>query len=268
MDYQIPIPSYKRIDTLTKATLPMLEKFDCDPKRVTIFVANDEEYAAYRSAIPKKYKIVRAELGLLQVKRFYHHYYDAGTPLFNVQDDIYDLKQKLDNKLETYLGSLDDLVSLGFKMAKVFGADMWGLNPTGNPMFMKDYVSIGLRFIYGAIYGDYAGNPSVLGKRIMELPSGEDWENTISSYLRTGALVRIEWITPISKLFAKGGMSDYLTVIGTNRNNDHENHLRAIAAHYPDLVRSYRKAGNVLNLRLKTLATTKIPRQEIESETK
>ena len=102
----------------------------------------------------------------------------------------------------------------------------------------------------------------------MELPSGEDWENTISAYLRTGALARIEWVAPVSRLFAKGGMEDYLSAIGTNRNNDHENHLHAIAAHYPDLVSTYRKAGDVLNLRLKTLATTKIPRQEIESSSK
>jgi len=100
MNYEVPIPSYKRIDMLMKATLPMLERHDCDPKRVTIFVANSEEYAAYRSAVPEKYKIVQAELGLLQVKRFYHNHYDAGTPLFNVQDDIYDLKQKKGDKLE------------------------------------------------------------------------------------------------------------------------------------------------------------------------
>jgi len=268
MNYEVPIPSYKRIDMLMKATLPMLERHDCDPKRVTIFVANSEEYAAYRSAVPEKYKIVQAELGLLQVKRFYHNHYDAGTPLFNVQDDIYDLKQKKGDKLEPYSGSLDDLVELGFKVAKAVGAEMWGLNPTGNAMFMHDHISIGLRFIYGAIYGDYAGNPSVTGKRIMELPSGEDWENTISAYLRTGALARIEWVAPVSRLFAKGGMEDYLSAIGTNRNNDHENHLHAIAAHYPDLVSTYRKAGDVLNLRLKTLATTKIPRQEIESSSK
>ena len=127
---------------------------------------------------------------------------------------------------------------------------------------MKDHVSIGLRFIYGAIYGDYAGNPSVVDEHILELTSGEDWENTLSSYLRQGALVRIEWVAPVSKLFAKGGVDDYLRSIGTDRTSDLERHLKAIAAHYPDLVSTYRKAGDVLNLRLKTLTSAKIPRPD------
>lgn len=268
MHYEIPIPSYNRVETLLKATLPMLERYDCDPSRVTIFVANEEQYKLYREAVPKKYKIVTAVLGLLEVKKFYHAHYPKGTRLFNVQDDIYDLKQKNDLALEPYQGTLDNLVELGFSTAEKVGAEMWGLNPTGNAMFMHDHLSIGLRFIYGAIYGDYAGNPSVVGQRILDAPSGEDWENTISAYLRTGALSRIEWVTPISRLFAKGGMADYLADRNDTRDNDHENHLRTIAAHYPDLVSTYRKAGNVLNLRLKTLPSTKIPRQILETSNK
>lgn len=261
MDYQVAIPSYNRIDLLQKATLPMLEKYDCDPRRVTIFVANEAQYKIYREALGNKYAIVVGELGLLQVKRFYHQYYDAGTRLFNVQDDIHNLKQKNGNALEDFTGTIDELVELGFTTAEKFGAEMWGLNPTGNAMFMKDHITIGLRFIYGAIYGDYAGNPSVVNEHIMELTSGEDWENTISAFLRTGSLARIEWIAPVSKLFAKGGVDDYLRSIGTDRTSDIEAHFEAITAYYPDLARTYRKAGNVLNLRLKSLTSTKIPRQ-------
>lgn len=260
-EYQIPIPSYNRIGLLQKATLPMLDKYGCDPKRITIFVANDEQYKIYREALGTKYEIVVAELGLLEVKRFYHNYYDAGTRLFNVQDDIHNIRQKQGNKLIDYEGTIDELVELGFTTAEKFGAEMWGINPTGNAMFMKDHITIGLRFIYGAIYGDYAGNPSVVNEHIMELTSGEDWENTISSFLRTGSLARIEWIAPVSKLFAKGGVDDYLKSIGTDRPTDLETHLTAIAAYYPDLASTYRKAGDVLNLRLKSLTSAKIPRQ-------
>lgn len=243
-----------------KATLPMLEKFGCDPKRVTIFVANDDEYKKYRAAIPLHYEIVKAQLGLLEVKRFYHNYYKPGTRLFNVQDDIYDLKEKDGDALIEYSGTLDELVELGFSVSEKVQASMWGINPTGNAMFMKDHISVGLKFIYGAIYGDYAGNPSVLGTRILEMPSGEDWENTLSAFARDGSLVRIEWVAPVSRLFAKGGMDDYLKSKQTTREIDHETHLSAIAAYYPDLVSTYRKAGNVLNLRLKTLPSTKIPK--------
>ena len=263
MTYEIAIPSYNRVETLMKATLPTLERYKADPKKVTIFVANDEQYAMYKNSIPQKYKLVVGELGLLEVKKFYHSHYDLGTRLFNIQDDIYDLKEKNDDKLKPMSGTLDNLVELGFEVAEAVGAKMWGLNPTGNPMFMQNNISVGLRFIYGAIYGDYAGNPSVVNERILDLPSGEDWENTISSYLRNGCVARIEWISPKSKLFAKGGMEDYLDSIGDTRENDHEKHLNAIANHYPELVTTYRKAGDVLNLRLKPMKTTRIPKEEI-----
>jgi hypothetical protein len=263
MDYQIPIPSYNRIETLRKATLATLERHDTDPRRVTIFVANDEQYKEYREAIDRKYEIVVAELGLLNAKRFYHNYYDSGTKLFNVLDDVYSLKQKDGEKMADYSGTIDELVSLGFRASEKVGAKMWGINPVTNGFFMKDQITIGLRLIYGTIYGDYAGNPSVLGKRVMESPSGEDWENSISSFIANGSLVRIEWIAPVSKLFAKGGMSDELKLRGTDRKTEHELHLRAIAAAYPDLCSIYYKAGDVINLRLKNITHARIPKGTI-----
>lgn len=258
MEYQIPIPSYNRVALLQKATLSMLEKYDCDPKRVTIFVANDEQYKMYREAIDKKYEIVVAEIGLLNAKRFYHNYYDTDTKLFNVLDDVHSLKQKDGEKMADYAGTIDELVDLGFRVSEKVGAKMWGINPVANGYFMKDHITVGLRLIYGTIYGDYAGNPAVLGERVLENPSGEDWENSISSFLTNGSLVRIEWIAPVSKLFAKGGMDDELKLRGTDRKTEHELHLRAIAAAYPNLCSVYYKAGDVINLRLKNITHARI----------
>jgi len=263
LDYQIPIPSYNRIEVLQKATLPMLERHDTDPKRITIFVANDDQYQQYRAAIDKKYEIVVAELGLLNAKRFYHNYYDAGTKLFNVLDDVYSLKQKDGEKMIQYTGTIDELVDLGFRVSEKVGAKMWGINPVANGYFMKDSITIGLRLIYGTIYGDYAGNPSVMGERVLENPSGEDWENSISSFITNGSLVRIEWIAPVSKLFAKGGMSDELALRGTDRKTEHEIHLRAIANAYPDLCSVYYKAGDVINLRMKNITHARLEKGSI-----
>ena len=263
LDYQIPIPSYNRIEVLQKATLPMLERHDTDPKRITIFVANDDQYQQYRAAIDKKYEIVVAELGLLNAKRFYHNYYDNGTPLFNVLDDVYSLKQKDGEKMIQYTGTIDELVDLGFRVSEKVGAKMWGINPVANGYFMKDSITIGLRLIYGTIYGDYAGNPSVMGERVLENPSGEDWENSISSFITNGSLVRIEWIAPVSKLFAKGGMSDELALRGTDRKTEHEIHLRAIANAYPDLCSVYYKAGDVINLRMKNITHARLEKGSI-----
>ena len=41
-DYVVAIPSYKRPNTLKTKTLRLLEHYEIDPKKVKIFVANEE----------------------------------------------------------------------------------------------------------------------------------------------------------------------------------------------------------------------------------
>ena len=50
-DYQIAIPSYKRPETIKKKTLRVLSEYNIDPQKITIFVADDSEYFAYKKSI-------------------------------------------------------------------------------------------------------------------------------------------------------------------------------------------------------------------------
>ena len=50
-DYVVAIPSYKRPNTLKTKTLRLLEHYKIDPKKVTIFVANEEEKQLYAEAL-------------------------------------------------------------------------------------------------------------------------------------------------------------------------------------------------------------------------
>ncbi len=262
LDYQIAIPSYKRAELLKKASLATLERYGADKNRITIFVANEEQAQEYRQVIGD-YKIVVAEIGKVNAQRFYHKYYATGTPLLNLDDDIHDIKQRNDlDKLEDYAGTIDDLVATGFSLCEKSGAKMWGINPVNNGYFMKDWAVVGLRYICGNFYGNYAGDNAIAGAdRPSSLSSGDDYETTIRSFMENGSVVRIEWLTPITKYFAAGGIDAEIKDKGiADRQIEHTQELQAIIERYPDLANPQVKSGGIFNIRLKTFTFEKIPR--------
>jgi hypothetical protein len=270
-DYQIAIPSYRRAELLKNVTLKTLERYGAEKDRITIFVANEEQADEYRKVITD-YRIVVAEIGQLNAYRFYHrHYYAKGTPLLNLDDDIYDLKQRNDkDKLEPYDGTIDDLVKLGFDLCETSGAKMWGINPVNNGFFMSDWSVIGLRYICGNFYGNYAGDPAIIGDdRPSLLSSGDDYETTMRSFIANGAVARIEWLTPMTKYFAKnGGIDSEIKDKGIDdRQIEHTAELQAIILRYPDLARPQIKANGMFNIQVKKLTFGKIPRIQKKSST-
>jgi hypothetical protein len=264
MEYQIAIPSYKRSAVLKSATLATLERYDVDPDRVTIFVANDLEMESYRATLGDKWRIVVAKLGKVEAQKFYHNYYQTGTRLLNVDDDIYDIRQRnAQDKLEPFTGTLDQLVREAFTLCETSGAKMWGINPVNNGYFMKDYSVIGLRYICGNFYGNYAGDPAIIGAdRPSSISSGDDYETTFRSYLQNGSVVRVEYLTPITKYFAPGGIDAELKDRGvTNRQDEHDAELRAIIDRYPNLASLQIKSGGITNIRVKTQTFAKVTRK-------
>lgn len=263
MDYQIAIPSYKRAELLKKVSLKTLERYGADKKRITIFVANEDQAKEYQRVI-LDYPIVVAEIGQLNAYRFYHrHFYPEGTPLLNLDDDIYDIRQRNDaDKLEPYDGTIDELVELGFGLCEKSGSKMWGINPVNNAYFMKDWAVIGLRYICGNFYGNYAGDTAIIGEdRPSLLSSGDDYETTIRSFMANGAVARIEWLTPITKYFAPGGIDAEIKDKGiTDRQIEHASELQAIIERYPDLAAPQVKANGMFNIQVKKLTFGKIPR--------
>lgn len=261
MDYVVAIPSYKRALLLKHKTLALLERFNVDKDKVFIFVADQQELESYSSEI-NDYKIIVAEKGLVLARRFYNQYFAEGTKILNLDDDCSDLKQRTpEDKLEDYNGSLDELVELGFKVCEDNGARLWGINPVANGFFMSDTTTIGLRYICGNVHGSYAGDPVISGKDRNLESSGEDFLTTLRSFVRYGAVVRIDWVCPVTKYFADGGIDAELKDNGImERQKDHAARLSEIVDIYPELATLVTKAGGVTNIRLKTLTYGKVPR--------
>lgn len=260
MSYEIAIPSYKRSTILEARTLATLVRFGVDLDRVTVWTADDEERETYESELTHKVRVRTARPGILAARQFYHRAYPEGTKIVNLDDDISDIRQKADDKLGEPEFSFDRIVEMGFDVCKKTNAKIWGLNPVSNGFFMKDHITVGLRYICAIFFGSYAGDREMVGERIVDgSGSGEDFEMSIKSFIAHGSTVRLEFLTPLTKYFAAGGIDAHLAANGINRADDHLRQLRAIELAYPDHCGLYTKSGGVSNLRLQRITHARIP---------
>ena len=262
MEYVVAIPSYRRPQICKEQTLAVLERLKVSKDKITVFVANEEEEAIYRSVIGDEYKIVVGVRGISSQRKFIHNYYPVGTRIISSDDDMAELYELGDGELIPTKMTLDEIAELGFKYAEQEGAKLWGINPVANGFFMKDVVTVGLRYICGNFYGNYAGDPAITGAdRTYAESSGDDYETTLRSFIQNGSVVRFEFICPKTKYFAAGGIDAELKTRGiADRQIDHADKLKNIVSRYPELASITTKAGGVTNIRLKSITYKRLKR--------
>jgi hypothetical protein len=263
MDYQIAIPSYKRHNYLVTQTLKTLMDLEVDPDIITVFVANREEKLIYKTAIELTgydVRVVAGVPGLLNQRIWYNtKYYDENTRILNLDDDIAGIYQKKgENKLEPYAGSLQDIVDQGFGTCEEYGARLWGINAALNGLFLKNTTTVGLRYVCGIFHGSYAGDSTLCGDDRVSESSGEDFETTLRNFDKYNKVVRLDGYAPKTKYFAQGGIQAELGG-KSERDKDHHEALTRIAERYPEWAKTYKKSGDVTNIRLKTITEAKLP---------
>lgn len=262
LDYQIAIPSYKRPHIVTTQTLQTLRDLGNDLSNVTVFTANSEETAIYKTAtqaVGLDVNVVTGVPTLIGQRRWYNtEYYEEGTRILNLDDDIAGIFGKTeDNKLVKYEGTLDELVRQGFTTCEEHGARLWGLAAALNGLFLKNTTTVGLRYICGIFHGSYAGDPALCGEDRVNESSGEDFETTLRSFKLYGKVVRLDGYAPKTKYFAQGGIQAELGG-KDERDKDHHEALCRIVERYPEWAKVYEKAGGVTNIRLKTITESKV----------
>ena len=259
-DYQIAIPSYKRPERLITQTIATLQRHGIPLNRVTVFVANEAERLRYQlvaDTAKLQFPIVISKPGLINSRIWYStNYYQPGTPILNLDDDINDIVQKQGSRTIRLVGGLDRIIRKGFQTCRNTGAKLWGINAVNNGMFMDHTISIGLRYICGIFHGSVAGDPALHEDRILD-SSGEDFETTLRSYRRYKGVVRLDGFAPITKYFAEGGIQAELGGLD-QRAIDHQRALSDITKRHPGLATLYSESGDVPNIRLKRVTIKKI----------
>jgi len=194
-DYKIAIPSYKRHKTIKTKTLKLLLKHNIPKSKITIFVANQEEYDLYNKELECQYKLVIGEIGMKNIRNFIADYYDFGENIMNMDDDLEEFVSI------NYCFNLDEWIRNSFELLELHDSNLFGLYPVNNKFFMKPLLRTDLRYIIGSCWG--CRNMRVK----VSLDDKEDVERSILYYLRDGIILRFDDISVKSKYYKeKGGM--------------------------------------------------------------
>lgn len=261
-DYVIAIPSYKRPDIIGPQTLSTLERLGADRDLIHVFVADDAEREIYEHAIGD-YRIIVGVRGISSQRKYYHEFFPVGTRIISLDDDIADILEKAESKLAPTSLNFEEIIDIGFGVCEKENARLWGINPTANAFYMKDQVSVGLRYICANFMGSYAGDWVFTDPERRMTPTGEDHHSTLRSFTKYGSVVRIEYLCPKTKYFAKGGIDACVSEDGHTRFERHARQLQRVASLYPDLATTYTKAGERMNLKLKPVTRSRYARENV-----
>lgn len=237
--YQIAIPSYKRSHLIKAKVLAFLERQNIDPKRVTIFVANDKERKLYEKELTEcRYqKIVVGEPGIMEIRNFIRRFYKENTPVVSLDDDLMDIMELDESRVYPMAsGGLEKLIFLGFNAAREHNAYLWGISNTMNPFYMSDTIQIGLYFVVGQLFGTIIRHDKDL---MVTTDMKEDVERCLQHFVKDGRLIRLDQYGP---------KANYNTLEGGQQSvRSHSNQFKSAAyltAKYPKYLRMYyRKAG-------------------------
>ncbi len=199
------IKSHARTDVLKAQTLRVLEAGGVPLDAVHVFVSGAVQRELYeRDVGPLGPRVVEVQVpGVMAAVAAIQRYFPEGSNVVHLDDDVRSLVRLEDGVLaELEPGRLAGIVDSAFAECAAAGARLWGIYPVANKMFMGTATTRDLRFVWAGCYGFISD-----GARA-EAPSVEmkdDFERSIRSYVRCGAVVRLNWLAAKTRFFTKAG---------------------------------------------------------------
>lgn len=237
--YVIAIPSYRRTQILVEKTLAMLRSTKIPLTRVHVFVADDEDFVAYKAALPAKVHIIKGVKGITPQRRFISTYFPEGTYVVSIDDDIETVYRLVDGKLNVIIHELDGFLKNAFKECNKNKRFIWGVYPTPNPFYMKarTQISTDFKFILGTFYGYIVRHDPSLVPTVAEK---EDFEVSALYSLKDGGTLRFNNICIKTRFHnATGGLGAFKDRLETN-----EVAAKTLVTKYPNMFRiKVRKNG-------------------------
>jgi hypothetical protein len=258
-DYIIVIPSFNRPELIQIKTLALLHRHNINPLKITIFVANQEQYELYKAKVPSFLynKLVIGVVGLKNQRNFIMDYYPEGTQIVQMDDDLDKivelvvsrkskqsshkiLSRKLSiSKMVRPITDLDEFIRNAFKICRDKKIYLWGVYPLSNSRFMTPTTTTDLRFIVGPMWGIINRHRPDLKLTIDEK---ENAERTLQHWVIDHAVLRFNNIGIETKYYKnKGGMQNE----GKNRKEEALKSVYYLHKKYPQLTKIYlgKKSG-------------------------
>lgn len=254
MTYRVAIPSRARADTLARCTLPTVLLRGVPADRVTVWVtaAEVDDYAHLEGDWGVSVRDHGAPPGIRNARNAMVRQYPAGTRLVQMDDDLRDIRYRVDSKTLEQVTDVDGLIRNAFEMTAREGVGMWGLYPVENPYFMKPRTFLGLSFIIASFYGF-----TVTGghEELVLTDDKEDYERSVRYFLRDGAVARLENVVVKSNYYTEpGGLQTCRTLETTERD------ARALVSMYPGLcIYAVNKTRGTAEVRLKRMKGADAP---------
>lgn len=261
--WKVIIPSYSRSTYIITHTLQLCKKYSVPQEIIYIFVATNqrEEYEnTLKENEFQNVQIITGPVGLKNMRNFITDYFDEGTPMLCMDDDISELYMleedesvsNINTAARWKLRSLraDDFYTFttyAYNEMRKHKRDLFGIYPVKNGFFMKDLPAItyNARFCVGAFWG-------IINCKIkLTLEEKEDMERSILFTIKDNGVLRLNNITLATKYYKMvGGMQAHLTHEDRVKNSIESAH--ALVAKYPNICKLYNgKKNGICEVRFK-----------------
>jgi len=193
-DYKIVIPSYLRHKELEKKTLQTLKNNNIDPKKIHIFVANQEERDIYFNYLEGDLygQIIIGVKGIRNQRIFISKYFEEGEYIVSCDDDIeqfYQLDFIDDKKKLKEINNIEDEIIRNFKLCVNNNKYLWGVQAHKNAFWMKNEAVCGLYFCVGVFHGYINRHDDNLYPDELS-ETKEDYEQTILFCIKDRGVLR------------------------------------------------------------------------------
>ena len=147
MDYVVAIISSNRSDSINNKTISLLNYYKIDLTRVYVFVAKNE-IEDYKKILDKDITIIQGGVGIQKQREAISNYFEEGQPICSMDDDLINICSVVNDKLYK-IECLESLILDFFCLMDENNCNLSGLYPVANPYFMKNRITLDLRFIIG-----------------------------------------------------------------------------------------------------------------------
>ena len=253
-DYEVAIPSRARAETIERCTLPTVLKRGVPAERVTVWVTEGEvaDYAPLEARWGVRVRDHGAPPGVRNARNAMVRQYPVGTRLVQMDDDLRDVRFRIDSKTLAPVTDVDGLIRAAFAMTDREAVNMWGIYPVENPYFMKERTFLGLCYIIASFYGFTVTGDD---QELVVTDDKEDYERSVRYFIRDGAVARMENVTVKSNYYTEpGGLQTYRTPETIAHG------ARTLVSMYPDLCTyTVNKSRGTAEVRLKRLRGASVP---------
>ncbi len=243
---QVAVVSHGRADAVGQKTLRLLADRGVPPEVVRLYVTPNQ-LDAYLSAVDPGLvaEVLPGARGLAAQRRHVTLAYPEGTHLVQLDDDVTDLRRKVDDKEAEPVADAMAEFERGFAACTSHGARLWGVYPVLNPMFMKARIRSGLVFCIGHLWGVINTHDP---ERQVQLANKEDYERTLRYYQADGVVVRLDDVAARTRMFGAGGLQ---AEDQPDRSRLNRTEVMQLLAWWPQYVRVAKRRSKVgLEIRL------------------